>query len=190
MPTIITATQLRSVLGVSSSLYNDDYLNQIINSAEEIIIPMLAKYSSGVSFAERSGTTVTLTTKEPHQFLVGQSVVVDYVPFANFNGNHTITAITEDTIQYTTNQSGTIDKTPIIPGGIIYLQAQQYWTSEPAIQSAVYVVSTEIFQSRTAAGGQIEGIDFTPTPYRMGKSLLNRITGLLAPYIDTDSMCQ
>lgn len=190
MPTIITATQLRGVLGVSSSLYNDAYLNQIIDSAEEIIIPMLAKYSSGVSFAERTGSTVTLTTKTPHDFLVGQSVIVDYVPFANFNGNHTITAVTEDTITYTTNQSGTVVKTPIIPGGIIYLQAQQYWTSEPAIQSAVYVVSTEIFQSRTAAGGQIEGVDFAPTPYRMGKSLMSRVIGLLAPYLDEATLCQ
>ncbi len=31
MPTIITASELRSVLGVSSSLYNDAYLNQIID---------------------------------------------------------------------------------------------------------------------------------------------------------------
>jgi hypothetical protein len=190
VPTIITATQLRSVLGVSSSLYNDAYLDQIINSAEEIIIPMLAKYSSGVTYAERTGSTVTLTTNGEHEFLVGQTIVVDYVPFANFNGSHTITAITDTTISYTTNQSGTVVKTPLVPLGIIYLQAQQYWTSEPAIQSAVYVVSTEIFQSRTAAGGQIEGVDFAPTPYRMGKSLMSRVTGLLAPYLDTDSICQ
>jgi len=151
---------------------------------------MLAKYSSGVTHAQRTGSTVTLTTNGEHEFLVGQAVVVDYVPFANFNGNHTITAVTDTTIQYTTNQSGTVEKTPLVPLGVIYLQSQQYWTSEPAIQSAVYVVSTEIFQSRTAAGGQIEGVDFAPTPYRMGKSLINKITGLLAPYIDTDSICQ
>jgi hypothetical protein len=190
VPTIITATQLRGVLGVSSSLYNDAYLNQIIDSAEEVIIPMLAKYSSGVSHAERTGTTAKLYTKGAHEFLVGQSIIVDYIPIQNFNGSHTITAVTEDTITYTTNQSGDVVKTPIIPNGIIYLQAQQYWQTEPAIQSAVYVVSTEIFQSRTAAGGQIEGVDFAPTPYRMGRSLISRVTGLLAPYLDEGAICQ
>jgi len=190
VPTIITATQLRGVLGVSSALYNDAYLNQIIDSAEEVIIPMLAKYSSGVSHAERTGNLATLYTKEPHQFIVGQAVIVDYIPIQNFNGQHTITAVTEDTISYTTNQSGTVVKTPIIPGGIIYLQSQQYWQNEPAIQSACYVVATEIFQSRTASGGQIEGVDFAPTPYRMGRSLINRVTGLLAPYLDEATLCQ
>ncbi len=34
MPSIITATELRSVLGVSSSLYNDAYLDGIIDTAE------------------------------------------------------------------------------------------------------------------------------------------------------------
>ncbi len=33
MPTIITATQLRSVLGVSSALYDDTYLNGLIDTA-------------------------------------------------------------------------------------------------------------------------------------------------------------
>jgi len=190
VPTIITATQLRGVLGVSNALYNDAYLDQIINSAEEIIIPMLAKYSSGVSHAERTGNQAKLYTKEPHEFLVGQVIIVDYVPIQNFNGQHTITAVTTDTISYTTNQSSNVPKTPIIPGGIIYLQNQQYWQTEPAIQSAVYVIATEIFQSRTASGGQIEGVDFSPTPYRMGRSLLNRVSALLAPYIDEATLCQ
>jgi hypothetical protein len=52
-------------------------------------------------------------------------------------------------------------------------------------------VSVEVFQSRIAPGGQIEGIDFTNvSPYRLGRSLFNRVSGLLGPYIDTDSMVQ
>jgi len=30
MPTIVTATELRTILGVSSSLYSDAYLNDIV----------------------------------------------------------------------------------------------------------------------------------------------------------------
>ena len=45
MPAIITATQLRNVLGVSSALYDDTSLNQIIDSAENIILPMLVSNS-------------------------------------------------------------------------------------------------------------------------------------------------
>jgi hypothetical protein len=46
MPTIITASQLRSVLGVSSALYDDTYLNQIIDTAETVILPMLVSFQS------------------------------------------------------------------------------------------------------------------------------------------------
>jgi hypothetical protein len=52
------------------------------------------------------------------------------------------------------------------------------------------VVSVEVFQSRTAPGGQIEGVDFAPSPYRMGRSLFNRCVGLLGPYIDVETMAQ
>ena len=52
MPSIITATQLRSVLGVSSSLYSDAYLEQIIDSAENIILPMLVANVSGIQSVE------------------------------------------------------------------------------------------------------------------------------------------
>ncbi len=35
----------------------------------------------------------------------------------------------------------------------------------------------EIFQSRTAAGVSIEGVDFAVTPYRLSKNLLAKVTG-------------
>jgi hypothetical protein len=44
MPSIITATELRSVLGVSSALYSDSYLNEIIDTAEGVILPMLVYF--------------------------------------------------------------------------------------------------------------------------------------------------
>jgi len=49
-------------------------------------------------------------------------------------------------------------------------------------------VSIEVFQSRTAAGGQIEGQDFAPSPFKMGRSLLNRCSGLLGELLDTEAM--
>jgi hypothetical protein len=41
MPNIVTVDELRAVLGVSDSLYDDAYLEQIIDSAELTILPML-----------------------------------------------------------------------------------------------------------------------------------------------------
>lgn len=111
MPTIITATQLRGVLGVSEDLYDDEYLDQVIDTAEGVILPMLEELEDG------------------------------YADNAN-------------------------------------------------VQSAVYAVSTEIFQSRTAAGGQIEGIDFQPSAFRMSKSLFIKVSGLLGAIIDVGTLAQ
>ena len=54
----------------------------------------------------------------------------------------------------------------------------------------ILAVSVEVFQSRVAAGGQIEGIDFASTPYRMGRSLTNRVSTLLMPYLDVETVVQ
>jgi hypothetical protein len=48
VPSIITASELRSCLGVSSALYNDAYLEGIIDTAENTILPMLVTFKSAV----------------------------------------------------------------------------------------------------------------------------------------------
>jgi hypothetical protein len=50
------------------------------------------------------------------------------------------------------------------------------------------VISTEIFQAKTAVGGSIEGVDFAVTPFRLSKNLLAKVTGLLGPYLDVEVM--
>jgi hypothetical protein len=76
MPTIITASELRSVLGVSSSLYSDAYLNQIIDTAETVILPMLVTFKSPIQKVELTNNVATFTTLGIHEFTEGQSVVI------------------------------------------------------------------------------------------------------------------
>lgn len=49
---------------------------------------------------------------------------------------------------------------------------------------AALTVAVDIFQARTASGGQVVGLEFQPTPFRMGASLLNTVSGLLGPCLD------
>ncbi len=78
----------------------------------------------------------------------------------------------------------------VIPSGSATLTGASTYVGVAAVESAIIVVSVEVFQSRTAPGGQIEGVDFAPSPYRMGRSLFNRVVGLLGPYIDVETMAQ
>ena len=187
---LVTPSELRSVLGVSSSLYNDAYLQKVIDTSELTILPLLVSYSSAVTYHRRSSNVATLTTNTPHNYIVGSSVVVS-IGHGTFDGTKTVTVIDgEYEFSYASTGSDVVTNA-IIPHGTSYLSgydAATIYASNPAVYEAIMVVSVEIFQSITAAGGQIEGIDFQPTPYRMGRSLLSRVIGILGKSLDTGAM--
>jgi len=192
MPNIITAAQLRAVLGVSSSLYNDAYLEEIIGSAEAVILPMLTANQAAIAEVYLTSNVAYYVTQRPHYFVAGQTVVASGIVPATFNGTITVTDnITDPYIFSAAKTNADIIIRGVIPAGVAYLSgadAATLYASTDAVESAVTIVSVEIFQSITAAGGQIEGVDFTPSPYRMGRSLMNRVIGLLSPYIDVETM--
>ena len=194
MPSIITAASLRSVLGVSSSLYSDAYLDEIIGSAEGVILPMLTANQAAIAEVYLTSNVAYYVTQRPHYFVEGQTVVASGIVPTTFNGTITITDdITNPYIFSAALVNADIIIRGVIPAGVAYLSganAATLYASTDAVESAVTIVSVEIFQSITAAGGQIEGVDFQPSPYRMGRSLQNRVIGLLSPYVDVESICQ
>ena len=188
MPSIITATQLRSVLGVSSSLYNDAYLDQIIDTAESVILPMLVTFKAPIQKVSLTDNVATFTTLGIHEFTQGQSVVITGCG-SPYNGTRTVLA--DNLGEYTFSASITnanLLEANVIPSGTATLSGASTYVGNAAVQSAVYTVSVEVFQARLAGGGQIEGVDFSPTPFRMGRSLFNKCVGLLGSYMDTESM--
>ena len=190
MPSIITATELRAVLGVSSALYNDTYLNGIIDTAENTILPMLVTFKSPIQKVSLTDNVATFTTLGIHEFTENQSVVITGCG-SPYNGTRTILA--ENLGQYTFSAAITnadIIEANVIPSGVATLSGASTYVGNAAVQSAVYTVSVEVFQARLAGGGQIEGVDFTSTPFRMGRSLFNKCVGILGSYMDTESMCQ
>ena len=193
MPSIVTASQLRDVLGVSSSLYSDAYLDGVIDSAEAVILPLLEAYNNSITSYRVENGSCIMTTQMPNLFVEGQSVVISGVAAA-YNGTQTITDTVSRYFQFSfaTNEAN-IDPQPVIPAGSVYVtgkNAATLYAATPNIEKAIIIVSVEIFQSVTAAGGQIEGVDFQPTPFRMGRSLMNRVIGLLSPNINVETMAQ
>ena len=190
MPTIITASELRAIIGVSSSLYNDAYLEGIIDSAEGVILPLLVTFKSPIQKVSLTDNVATFTTLGIHEFTEGQSVVITGCG-SPYNGTRVVLA--DNLGQYTFSQSITnadLLEVNVIPSGVAAISGGSTYVGVQPVRSAMFAVSVEIFQSRIAAGGQIEGVDFTATPFRMGRSLFNRCVGLLGPYIDVESMAQ
>ena len=191
MPSIVSTQQLRSVLGVSVSLYPDSYLDEIINTAEAVILPMLVANTSAIQSYKLDSNVAYFYTQREHHFVAGQTVIVTGLP-APFTATHTVVSVTP--YSFTAGlTSSNVTLREIIPTGLATLQgysaADLYATSAP-IESAVLAVSVEVFQSRVAAGGEIQGVDFASTPYRMGRSLTNRVSTLLQPFLDVEGICQ
>lgn len=190
MPSIITATQLRSVLGVSSALYDDTYLNQIIDTAEAVVLPLLTTYKSSIGKTSLTSNVATFTTVGEHEFSEGQSVVIAGCG-SPYNGTRTILADNLTTTTFSASiTNADIIEANVIPSGTATLSGASTYVGVAPVQSAIYAVSVEVFQSRLSSGGSIEGVDFTVSPFKLGRSLFNRVSGLLGPYMDVESIAQ
>jgi hypothetical protein len=206
MPSIITEQQLRDVLGVSDSLYSDAYLDQIIDSAEQIILPMLTAYQSAITNYIIIDNVIYFTTQRQNYFVQGQSVVV--TGLGALNATYTVIAsnpagfafpfdvippsagFTFAAVKVAANSATVI---PVIPAGVAVLSgssAAQLYANTPPIESAILVVATEIFQSVTAPGNMTNNVDFNPSPFVLGRSLQNRVISLLNPFIDVEIFAQ
>ena len=149
---------------------------------------MLVTYSTRVEKVSLSSNVATFRTSTAHEFSNGQSVVITGCG-SPFNGTHTISYDGDDVYVFTAAiTNADIVEKYVIPAGTATLSGASTYVGNANVESAVLATSVEIFQSRTAAGGQIEGIDFAVTPFRLGRSLFNRISGILGPYIDTETM--
>lgn len=56
--------------------------------------------------------------------------------------------------------------------------------AHPKDREAALNVAVSIFQGRTAAGGQVVGLEYEPMPFRMGRQLMDTVSGLLAGCLD------
>jgi hypothetical protein len=174
-------------------LYSDAQLDSFIDSAEQTILPLLTQYQSSVTFANVDKSVIYFTTQRPNYFVPGQSVVVTGA--GTYSATYTVT---DDRIEPYTFTAATVaaDRDyplPFIPAATATLSgssAAQLYANTPPIENAILVVAVEIFQSITAPGNQIMSDNFQPSPFILGRSLSNRVIGLLGPFLDVETMCQ
>jgi len=121
-------------------------------------------------------------------YYVGQTVVIEGAG-SHFNGSKTITGVGNQSFTVTTTHVTDTPKHPFNPYASVKASTYLDPATVPAIQEAALMISIDIWQSRQApssGGVTIDG--YQPSPYRMGNTLLARVRGLLAPYLDPRSM--
>jgi hypothetical protein len=188
---LTTIAELRSALGIGT-LYSDSILTEVVDAADNVLLPFIWNNNSFNVAHSNTATTGTLYFDENVQetFYIGQTVVISGNG-SKHNGNKTITAVGEDSITYaiTGNNNTPAPYHPVNPLGTVAAETYLDPSTIPSIQEASLMVSIAIWQARQAPSGQGMSVDgFTPSPFTMSNTLLARVRGLLAPYLDPRSM--
>lgn len=189
MPVLVTAAQLRAVLGVPNTLYSDAQLDDILNTSEDAIGDFLVQWKASIIKHKHDDVTdvTTLVTNTPHKFYEGQTIAISGV-HAHVNGSKTILDIIDPyTFTITSTNEATHDYWNSIPNGLAAANDLSQYNDVDAVEEAVLQIAVDVFQSRLAAGGTQQALDYTPAPYRMGRTLLYKVTGLISKYIDSNS---
>jgi hypothetical protein len=67
-------------------------------------------------------------------------------------------------------------------------ETEDDYETNAAVREAAMSVAVDIWQARLAPGGTFQAVDFQPGPYRLGRSTITRVSGLLGPYLAADAM--
>jgi hypothetical protein len=184
---LITLSELKSVLGIGD-IYADPIVQAVADSAENIILSYLI--FDDVSIVGASITSnVARFYCHNNTFVVGEALTVTGCG-SPFNGSRTVTKVGYDEYNVTYFEAALtnadITKRQIIPNGraVLTSQAALYDTT-PEVREAALAVACDIWITRTGTLGQ-QGVDFqSPAPYRLGRSMLTRVSGLLGKHLDT-----
>lgn len=187
---LCTVAELRSDLGVGT-LYSDSTLQEVCDAADAVLLPMLwanKYYNNGHSNTATTGT-LYFTEEVTSIFYVGQSVTITGNG-SKHNGSKTITGVGTYSITYaiTGGNNTPAPYHPVLPLGVVAAESYVDWTTDAAIQEAALLISVDIWQSRQVSSSGGTSPDFTPSPYRMGNTLLARVRGLIAHALDPQSM--
>ncbi len=191
---LVTREELTTTLNIGT-LYPNAVLDQVIDSAENTVLSLLQRKQVRIveGCCEVAGPPAILRfrTNVPHPFRVDDVVLVSGINAGNFGPiEGTVTEVEESNLRVAfTIIVPTFDPTLFVPAGFMSDKpSAAYYDTVPEVREAALAIAVDIFQSRVAPGGQIQAVDFTPGPYRLGRSLFTRVSGLLARWTDTSSL--
>jgi len=211
--TYVTEAELRANLGIEN-LYSSDIVETCCQAAQDLLNQFLWFDSAPVVGTTLQNNIATIMVANPAIFSTGDSVTLSGCG-STFNGTYTITGTMPYT-SGTTNSFPSIAfnaYTFNLPKGYSFIQFTKVaananftrvlpygsavgadtktnsYATTPAIREAAMVLAVDIFQARQVSqtgGVSIDG--FSPSPYRMGNSMIGKIRGLIAGYASPNSM--
>jgi hypothetical protein len=184
---LIALSELKSVLGIGN-IYADSDVQEVADAAENILLSYLIFDDVAINGVQLTNNVARFYCYD-NTFVVGQALTVSKCG-APFDGSRTVTKEGVDEYGVTFFEAAItnadITKRKIIPNGraVLTSQASLYDTT-PEVREAALAIACDIWITRTGTLGQ-QGVDFqSPAPYRLGRSMLTRVSGLLGKHLDT-----
>ena len=212
MADYVTVAEVRDALGVQS-LYSDADIESVCSAATTLIQKQLWFNEYPVVGVSIYGNIATAVLSAPLPIATGQSVVITNCG-TTYNGTHTVTGtypFTNGSLSF--NFYGFLPYTRynfpagysmiqwsvthaddnyhlIVPYGKVSVTPTTGvdYATEPLVRQAALMIAIDIWQARQQSNAGGVSPDFSPSPYRMGNSLLSRVRGLLAPYLSPRGM--
>lgn len=206
--TYTTMQELRDSMGIGT-LYTDPQVEECCQTAQDLINSFLWFNSDPVVATGLASNVATVVIATTTPYVVGQTVTIA-ASGAVFNGARVITGTGP---YYSSTTTLVLPYRPGYPLGYQYLQfaitssdqtlhfVQPYGTvtgsdhktasyaNTPAIRSASLILATNIWQSRQSTQNGAMAVDgYSASPFKMSNTLMASVRGLLAPYLNPQSM--
>lgn len=179
--TYVTEAELRSALGIGN-LYSSAVVEEVCQAAENIVKSKLWFNDYAVVAHESTTSVATIYTSVPHDFIVGQTITVENCG-AKYNGSKTVTEVGIYYVKYAVNNATAEVYNLLVPWGKVYGVTHIDYENLPEVNQAALMIAVDIWQARQASNAGGISPDFTPSPYRMGNTLMARVRGLLADHL-------
>ena len=185
---LITISELKAVLGIGD-IYADAIVQEVADAAENILLSYLIFDDVAINGVQLTNNVARFYCYD-NTFVVSQALTVSGCG-SPFNGSRTVTNVGYDEYGVSFFEAAitnaNITKRKVIPNGraLLTSQATMYDVGYPEVSEACLAIACDIWITRTGTLGQ-QGVDFqSPAPYRLGRSMLTRVSGLLGKHLDT-----
>jgi hypothetical protein len=184
---LIDIDDFKAVLGVGD-IYPDETLEGVMESAELVLKSFLNFHNASIVAVELKDNVARFWTRKDHEYSVGQQVTIDRVGNP-FNGTRTITKVYDRQFQAAITSADVVKRVNKPDGNCILEGQETYYDNIPQIREAALMIAVDLWNARQSAQGIANDATFAPgVPYRMGRSLVSRVAGLISGYRDPSSM--
>jgi len=212
MADYVTVAEVRSAIGIQE-LYDDADIESVCQASTDLIQKQLWFNEYPIVGVSIYGGYATAVLSAPLPIATGQDVIITGCG-SDYNGNHEVVGTYPwssgslsfnwfgflpytrynfpagySMIQWTTNKDDN-NYHLIVPYGKVKVSpaTDADYAEEPLVRQAALMIAIDIWQARQQSNAGGVSPDFSPSPYRMGNSLLSRVRGLLAPYLSPRGM--